>query len=123
MVRKLSKQLSMEHKTKTLNTQEAGYVARKDTSALAWQTLNKLNSVWKSDLSDKMKVQFSRGTTETIVLYGCMTWSMTKADEKRLDGTYTRMLKVVRNVSWKDMITNRKLNGKLEKVTTTIIWR
>ena len=74
----------------------------------------------ESDLSDKIKIPLFRATTETVLLYGSTTWSTTKAEEKSLEGTYTRMLRVVKNVSWNDMITNRELYGKLEKVTTTI---
>ena len=46
--------------------------------ALAWQSLNKLNNVWKSDLSNKRKVNLFRATTEMILLYGSPTWTLTK---------------------------------------------
>ena len=35
--------------------------------------------------------------------------SMPQAEEKSLDGTYTRMLRVVKNVSWKDKVKNSEL--------------
>ena len=100
-----------------INSKERDISVRK---ALAWQSLNKMKNVWKSNLADSIKLQLFRATAETILLYGSTTWSLSKADEKSLDGTYTRMLRMVKNVSWKDKVTNRELYGKLEKVTNTI---
>ena len=60
--------------------------------ALAWKVLNKLDKIWKSDLPKKHKLNFFRATVESVLLYGCATWTLTKAEEKALDGTYTRML-------------------------------
>ena len=75
-----------------------------------------MKNVWKSNLANSIKLQLFRATAETILLYGSTTWSISKADEKSLDGT--RMLRMVKNVSWKDKVTNRELYGKL--VTNTI---
>ena len=35
------------------------------------------------------------------LLYGSETWTMSKQLEKRLDGTYTRLLMRVQNIDWK----------------------
>ena len=67
-------------------------------------------------MSDDIKLQLFRATAETTLLYGSTTWSLTKADEKSLDGAYTRMLRMVENVHWNDRRTNRELYGSLEKV-------
>ena len=88
--------------------------------ALAWQSLNKMKNIWKSNLDRKLKIQLFRATTESILLYGSATWSLTKQEEKQLDGTYTRMLRMVLNISWKDKVTNEVLYGHLEKVSWTI---
>ena len=32
---------------------------------------------------------------ESVLLYGSVTWTLTNALEKRLDGTYTKMLRMV----------------------------
>ena len=37
------------------------------------------------------------------------TWTLTVAEEKSLDGTYTRMLTKVKNVLWQDKIANKTL--------------
>ena len=67
--------------------------------ALAWQAVNKISKIWKSKLSRKLKIQLFRATSETILLYGSATWTLTKADEKKLDGIYTRMLRTALNIS------------------------
>ena len=71
-----------------------------------WQSLNKMSNVWKSDLSNKRKLNLFRATSESILLYGCQTWTITKSEEARLDGCYTRMLRTVKNISWKSKLSN-----------------
>ena len=88
--------------------------------ALAWRSLHKLKPIWKSNLKRDLKIQLFRATTESILLYGCGTWSLTKQEEKSLDGTYTRMLRMVLNISWNEHVTNTALYGTLDKVSITI---
>ena len=88
--------------------------------ALAWKSLHKLNKVWSSKLSKRIKIQLFRATTETILLYGSSTWTLTKQEEKALDGTYTRMLRKVLNVKWNQKINNASLYGSLDKISNTI---
>ena len=40
--------------------------------------------------------------------------------KKRLDGTYTRMLRMAYNVSWKSHLTNKALYGSLPCVTEIV---
>ena len=65
-------------------------------------------------------MQLFRATTETILTYGSSTWTLTKRDEGRLDGTYTRMLRQVHNISWRDKINNNQLYGPLKKISQEI---
>ena len=87
--------------------------------ALAWKALNKLDKIWKSDLSKKHKLNFFRATVESVLLYGCATWTLTKV-EKALDGTCTRMLKKVYNVDGRAHITNEALYSGLDKISSTV---
>merc|ERR1711944_113002 len=43
--------------------------------AKAWAALNKINSVWKSNLPNKLKREFFRATVEKVLLYGATTWT------------------------------------------------
>ena len=67
----------------------------------AWTAIDKLSIIWKSELTDKMKCSFFQAVVVSILLYGCTTWTLTERLEKKLDGNYTRMLRVVLNMSWR----------------------
>ena len=38
----------------------------------------------------------------------------------KIDGAYTRMLRAALNISWKEHLTNKELDGKTPKVTSSI---
>ena len=59
----------------------------------------------------------------SILLYGCTTWTLTKLLEKKLDGNYTRMLRVITNKSWRQHPTKHQLYGHLPPITKTIQFR
>ena len=82
--------------------------------ALAWKALNKIDKIWKSVLSDEVKLNTFTTLIESILLYGCESWTLTQAQSKRLDGCYTRMLRKVQNKGWKDhgKISNSVLTEK-----------
>ena len=42
-----------------------------------------------------------------IYVYIYTTWTLTKGMEKKLDGNYTRMLRVILNKSWRQHPTKR----------------
>ena len=86
----------------------------------AWSALTNMNAIWKSNLPDGLKREFFRSTVETVLLYGSTTWTLTKKLEKTLDGTYTRMLRAVLNVSWKYHPTRARLYGPLPPISHTI---
>ena len=66
------------------------------------KALNKLDKIWKSILSDEVKLNTFTTLIESILLYGCESWTLTQTQSKRLDGCYTRMLRKVLNKSWKE---------------------
>ena len=66
--------------------------------AQAWRALNGMTKIWKSNMSKDLKIRFFIATIESILLYGCESWALSKAQEKSLDGTYTRMLRKALNI-------------------------
>jgi len=62
---------------------------------LAWKALNKLEMIWKSKLSRKLKIQFFGSMVKSVLLYGAECWTITSDMKTRLDGNYTRMLRPV----------------------------
>ena len=67
-----------------------------------------------------MKRSFFQAAVVSILLYGCTTWTLTKRLEKKLDGNYTRMLRVILNKSWQQHPTRNQLYGHLQPITKTI---
>ena len=56
-----------------------------------------------------------------ILLYGCTTLTLTKCmGGKKLDGSYTRMLRAIGNKSWRQHSTKQQLYGHLPPITKTI---
>ena len=67
-----------------------------------------------------MKRSFFQAAVVSILLYGCTTWKLTKRLEKKLDGNYTRMMRVILNKSWRQHPTRHQLYGHLPPITKTI---
>ena len=86
----------------------------------AWTALNKLEKIWKSNLSMKLKRNLFTAVVESVLLYGSTTWTLTKKQASQLDGTYTRMLRAVLNISWKKHPTRKLLYGNLPTVSHKI---
>ena len=82
--------------------------------------LNALSTVWVSPSKKATKVHLFKATVKSILLYGSNSWSLTKSLEKRLDGTYTGILRKVQNISWKDKVTNNFLYGSNPCLTEII---
>ena len=56
----------------------------------------------------------------SILLYGWITWTMTKRMEKKHDVNCTRMLRAVLNTSWRQHPTKQLLYGHLPPITKII---
>ena len=88
--------------------------------AQAWSALNKMNQMWISNLSKTTKINLFKATVESVLLYGCETWTLKKELNKSIDGCYTRMLRKVLNISWQQHMTNNSLYGKLPRISQVI---
>lgn len=88
--------------------------------ASAWRACNKLSNIWKSTLPRPFKLRFFSATVESVLLYGCESWTLTPKLTKGLDGMYTRMLRTILNVHWSQKVTNKELYGKLPKLSDKI---
>ena len=67
-----------------------------------------------------MKRSFFQAVVALILLYGCITWTLTKRLEKMLDGNYIRMLRAILNKSRRQHHTRHQLYGHLPPITKTI---
>ena len=73
-----------------VNSTEGDIKIRK---AKAWKALNDTKKIWNSAMSREVKISFFLATVESVLLYGCETWSLTHSLEKSLNGCYTHMLR------------------------------
>ena len=103
-----------------VNSTEQDIKVRK---ALAWRALNGMKSVWNSNLSRHIKVSFFQATVESVLLYGCESWTLKKTLRKSLDGCYTRMLRAVLNINWSERVDNEKLYGVLPLLSDKVASR
>ena len=71
------------------------------------------------ELFDGLKIGFFKATVEMVDLYGSTSWTLTQSLDKKLDGVYTKMLRVV-NVTWYRRITNEVLYAGLPRISITI---
>ena len=67
-----------------------------------------------------LKIRIFTATVESVLLYGCEAWTLTKSTEKMIDGTYTRLLRSALNFSWQDHVPNVILYGTLLKLSWKI---
>ena len=44
-------------------------------SGKAWTAIDRLYTIWKSDLTDKIKREFVKAVAASVLLYGCNTWT------------------------------------------------
>ena len=88
----------------------------------AWTAIYSRLIIWKSDLTDKMKCSFFQAAVVSILLYGCTTWTLTKRQEKKLDGNYTRTLRAILNKSWRQHPTRHQLYGHLPPRSDERYW-
>ena len=96
------------------------YKDLKVRKALAWSALHKMDTIWNSILSRRSKINLFRATVESVLLYGCETWTLNKKMNKSLDGCCTRMLRKVQDISWKQHLTNIELYNGLPKISDVI---
>ena len=90
----------------------------------AWETLNSLDIIWKSNDSSKLKRNFFRSIVETILVYGSITWTITSNTLKQLIESigyiYTHMMRSALNKSWRDHVTNKEIYGIIPRITYII---
>ena len=80
--------------------------------AQAWVARNKLQKIWKSNLSRNLKIRLFVSTVESVLLYGRESWAINKTTTKLIDGTYTRLLRTALDVSWRTMLSSLRFSSQ-----------
>ena len=100
-----------------ISSSEKDFITRR---GMAWSACNDMHHIWSSQLSNNLKVKIFRATVEPILLYGSETWTLSRQLEKRLDGTYTRLLMRAKNLYWKRHPSISQIYGSLPRVSTLV---
>ena len=79
-----------------------------------------MRNIWNSKLSRNFKIRLIIANVEFVLLYGCETWTLTNPPLKKLDGTYTNILRMVLNIHWTNKIKNEIVYGELERLSNKI---
>ena len=90
--------------------------------ALAKNKFSNMNSLITShDLSLTTKIRLTKCYIWSILLYGCETWSLTKALEKKLRAFEMWTYRKIAKISWKEKKTNHQVLQTLGITSTDII--
>ena len=93
--------------------------------ALAIKACKNLPRVWKSPLSTEHRLRLFRAIVEAVLLYGFETWTVNQEMLDRLNGCYTRLLRIAHNIDWTAHARNSFLygNGTIPPLAHTIAKR
>ena len=72
--------------------------SEKDVKITKAQDCHQMRNIWNSKLSRKFKIRLMIATVESVLIYRCETWILTNSLIKKLDGTYTTILRMVLNI-------------------------
>ena len=88
-------------------------IARTDQTITA---LSKLNVIWyDKSLQLKLKIRLMQSLVNSIFLYACETWTLTKELQGRIRALEMRCLRRLMNISYRDKITNIKVRSRVVK--------
>ena len=103
-----------------MSSSEKDFMVRK---AKAWAACHQMKKIWKSGMSRDLKIRLFVATVESILLYGAETWTISHTLAKRIDGCYTRMLRMALNIHWSERQTNAAVYGNLPRASDKIATR
>ena len=89
-----------------VGSSEHDFTVRK---AKAWASCHKMKKIWKFNMCRELKIRLFIATVESILLYGSETWTITKTLSKKIDGCYTRMLRMALDIDWRAHKTNKEV--------------
>ena len=78
---------------------------------LANQAFKSLQTLWKNrDLvTERVRLMSYRSIVESVLLYNCATWALSKSLALRLDTAQRSMLRQVVGIKWSDKVSDAKL--------------
>ena len=87
---------------------------------MAYWSCHKIKRLWISILDTHLNSRIFKVSLETIFLYGSETWTIDKKLRRKINVCYTKLLRMVLNVSWRDKISNKVLYNGMPLITDVI---
>ena len=79
-----------------------------------------MKKIWKSNMCRELTIRLFIATVESILLYRSDTWTITKVFSNKIDGCYTRMLRMALDIDWRAHKTNKEVYGNLPRASFKI---
>ena len=81
--------------------------------------LSNLNAIWHDTLLHlKAKVQSMQSLVNSIFLYACETWTLSKDLQKRIRPLEMRCFRILLNINYKNIVTNVEFIGRVSYRTS-----
>ena len=85
-------------------------------TGLTIAALSRLNVIWyDKTLKLKMKIRLLQSLVNSIFLYACETWTITKELQRKITTLEMRCLRRLLNISYRDRITNIEVRNRVTK--------
>ena len=81
---------------------------------MAWTACNEFDKILRSSHDKSIKINIFRATVEPI-LYGSETWTLSVKLHRCFDCIFTKLLRHLPNISWKDHVTLNDMPYFLER--------
>ena len=80
------------------------------------EALSRLNVIWYDNtLKHKLKIRLLQSLVNSIFLYACETWTITKELQRKITTLEMRCLRRLLNISYRDRITNIEVRNRVTK--------
>ena len=80
--------------------------------SLAWKNYWSLKSIYKEKLNIKTKTRIFESCTQSVLIYGAQTWTLTNKQLKRLNTTQRNMERSLVGVNKRDRVRNTDLRKR-----------
>ena len=94
-------------------------IRRKQLSNAA---LFKLKEIWSREakIKSEIRINIYRALVKSILLYNSSTWALTKEDETKLDTFHRKQLRMINNIKYPTIISNKSLYLKTKEIPLSL---
>ena len=76
----------------------------------ARSAFQRLGKVWAArGIGSRTKIHILKTLVRPVLIYGCETWKITKADERKLNSFQCQWLRRIIKIKWQQRMTNKRV--------------